>query len=270
MSKKYRHLQWLLCGAFVFGAFALPASATIYYVDDDAPGGIGTSWATAFNDFQDALNVVGAGDVVRVAGGRYVPSLRTMGTVDRSETFWLEDGVEYYGGYRGLAGGGDENDRDPVQWESILDGDRLDDDGPDFANRDDNCYHVVNATTAWSDTLLDGFTIRGGNANYNSGYPGYFQLGGGVKMFDSAGPPGSTIASSARTAPMRAEPSWQNRLTRSLRNAPSTTIARLTEGRSRSRTPRHRKSVIACSRITKPPVSARAAAPFSTYTRRRP
>ena len=48
------------------------AAGAVLYVDDDSPGGDGTSWATAFDYFQDALAVADANDEIRVAQGTYV------------------------------------------------------------------------------------------------------------------------------------------------------------------------------------------------------
>jgi hypothetical protein len=64
---------------------------------------------------------------------------------------------------------------------TILSGDLNGDDGPGFANNDENSYHVfyhadgaeLDATAA-----LNGFTVSGGNANHPTNRP--FQIGGGM------------------------------------------------------------------------------------------
>jgi hypothetical protein len=46
------------------------AGQTTYHVDDDAAGGDGLDWTTAFDDLQDALDVAVAGDEIRVGSPR--------------------------------------------------------------------------------------------------------------------------------------------------------------------------------------------------------
>jgi hypothetical protein len=55
--------------------------------------------------------------------------------------------------------------RDPNKYETILTGDLKGDDGPDFANNDENSYHVVTADEPVKSATLDSFTVTGGNAN---------------------------------------------------------------------------------------------------------
>ena len=69
---------------------ALPATADVLYVDADvAVPGDGSSWASAFDDLQDALAVAEAGDAIWVAEGIYLPT-RAPESV---EGFVLVDGV---------------------------------------------------------------------------------------------------------------------------------------------------------------------------------
>ena len=79
-------------------AMASPARAIDRFVDDDAPGGNGLNWETAFNDLQDALAVANVGDVIHVAQGTYKP---TAG-IDRNATFVLPNGVTIRGGFAGV------------------------------------------------------------------------------------------------------------------------------------------------------------------------
>ena len=66
-------------------------SVTIY-VDDDAGGGSGTSWANAFNNLQAAIGAAMSGDEIWVAKGVYKPG------TSRDDTFNLGTGVNLYGG----------------------------------------------------------------------------------------------------------------------------------------------------------------------------
>ena len=127
----------------------------VLYVDDSAPsGGNGLTWGTAFDHLQDALDAAtldpNTGEI-RVAGGAYVPTARTDPNDAQSTTFQLIDGVVVRGGYAGLTDPNNPDDRDVVSYASILDGQSY-------------SYHVVMDLGVLSGTVLDGFTITGGNA----------------------------------------------------------------------------------------------------------
>jgi len=110
---------------------------------------------------------------VWVAAGTYTPSANG----DRTTSFPLKVGVDIYGGFIGTET--DRNQRDPAANLTILSGDLLGNDGEDFANNGENSFHVV---TGASGALLDGFTIRGGNAN--GATPN--DEGGGMYIVDSS------------------------------------------------------------------------------------
>ena len=173
----------------------------VFFVDDDAPpGGDGSTWATAFISFQDALSEAQRGDEIRLAGGFYTPA--QVGGA-RSASFALISGVAIYGACAGLADPAHPDERDPVLYETILSGDLNRDDGPllleDYANcfsgynepleagceafdfdgdgdvdyielplfleannYSDNAYHVLTAASTEDDTLLDSVTITAG------------------------------------------------------------------------------------------------------------
>ncbi|MHC4676301.1 MAG: right-handed parallel beta-helix repeat-containing protein, partial [Planctomycetota bacterium] len=152
--------------SFVALSFFGTAQARITYVDADATGAdIGTSWADAYNYLQDALDAVGSDDEIRVAEGTYKPDQGDGITPgNREATFQLISGVVIKGGYPGF-GQPDPNGRDIELYETILSGDLLGDDGPDFANNGENSYHVVTGSGTDETAVLNGFTIAGGNAN---------------------------------------------------------------------------------------------------------
>jgi predicted outer membrane repeat protein len=133
----------------------------IYVKADAQPPYDGTSWQTAFNDLQDALSIAQANTEIWVAAGTYRPD---RGTGAREASFRLKNGVQLFGGFAGTETSLDQ--RDVNRNKTILSGDLKGDDGPNFANYEDNSYHVVLAdrTTA-SNTVLNGFVITGGNAN---------------------------------------------------------------------------------------------------------
>jgi hypothetical protein len=82
----------------------------------------------------------------------------------RTATFQLLDGVALMGGFAGL-GEPDPDARDIVLHETVLSGDLAGNDGPDFANNDENVYTVVTGSGTDGTAVLDGFTITAGNAN---------------------------------------------------------------------------------------------------------
>jgi len=166
-----------ILAAALVAASAGSALAVVRYVDDSAPpGGNGQSWGTAYNNLRTALTASAAGDEIRVAQGLYKP-----GTL-RTDTFTLKDGVSVRGGFAGL-GTLNPNARDPLAFPTILSGDLLGNDGPNFANMTDNAYVVVTApSTVSASTVLDGFTITGGNAD---GAFGTQDRGGGLAIAGS-------------------------------------------------------------------------------------
>jgi len=164
----------------------------ILFVDDDAPlVGDGTGWETAYRFIQDALSDASGGGIseIHIAQGTYKPDrdeANPGGTGNRESTFHLLNGVALMGGYAGL-GAKDPDARDIELFETILSGDLLGNDEPDFVNNDENSLHVTNGSNVDVTSLLEGFTITAGNAN---GHPGLNDRGGGFY----ASPTVATIA----------------------------------------------------------------------------
>jgi len=155
--------------------FLSPLFAATIHVDDSAPGGgDGSSWALAFDDLQDALDGAAPFVVIHVAQGVYRPSEQVDPADPRSVSFVMIADVAILGGFAGY-GAVDPDERDVAAYTSVLSGDLDGNDGPDFTNRSDNCYHVVfnNGNYLTSTAVLDGFTLSGGHADvavqYNSG-----------------------------------------------------------------------------------------------------
>ncbi len=115
----------------------------------------------------------------------------------RLATFELKDGVILKGGYAGF-GEPDPDARDIDVYKTILSGDMNGDDvGVNdpcdlltHSSRVDNCYHVVTAVDisyyGGPNTILDGFTITGGNADGQ--YPDW-ELGRGGGMYNKQSSP---------------------------------------------------------------------------------
>lgn len=141
--------------------------ANKYYVSTTGNNSDGSSWVNGYADLQTALGAAVEGDTIVVAKGTYIPDAS-----DRTVAFNMVAGVKVFGGF---AGNEDitlvtiEN-RDFEANETILSGDLLGNDGSLIIT--DNSYTVV-IFDAWDaamsiTTVLDGFTISGGNANGGS------------------------------------------------------------------------------------------------------
>jgi len=151
-----------LLGLF-FVCFHCKTLATVYYVNASNPTpGSGTTWATAFTDFNAALTAAtGVFDQIWVAKGTYYPTT----TTNRAATFTIAGGIPIYGGFNGTETA--YTQANPTANPTILSGDI-----GIPGNPTDNSYHVVTyyMPTAGSNLTMDGFTITGGYAD--QGYPG--------------------------------------------------------------------------------------------------
>ena len=141
---------------------------SILFVDAGGPGiNNGSSWAEAYHELRDAISIAQAYpeivEEIRVAQGVYKPA-GPFG--NRKATFQLMNGLPLYGGFP--SGGSVWEDRNPNAYKTILSGDLNGDDGPDFANNDENSLHVVTVSDTGDEVILDGFTITAGNADGSS------------------------------------------------------------------------------------------------------
>jgi predicted outer membrane repeat protein len=162
MKTKNPALNVLMIAVFLFlnlGVSSASASPTLAQTQSTIlfvkPGEEGDcySWDTAC-DLQDALALAEAGDQVWVAAGIYKPTTDS----DRTATFLLESGVAIYGGFTGTETALEERD-----WETNLT--TLSGDIGTEDNNSDNSFHVLTSSGLSDTTILDGFTISGGNAN---------------------------------------------------------------------------------------------------------
>ncbi len=155
---------------------------TVLYVDANATGPVhdGSSWYSAYTALQDGLAGARASDglttEIRVADSVYKPDQGANQVPgDREASFQLINSVAVRGGYAGC-GAPDPDERNITLHEAILSGDLNGDDGPRFANDNDNSYHVT-VTGTNGTGVLDGFTVTAGNA---SGWSGGGMLNYGV------------------------------------------------------------------------------------------
>lgn len=132
-----------------------------WYVKASATGSNdGSSWTNACTDLQTAMAAAQEGDEVWVAAGVYRP---TAGT-DRAESFEPASGVKLYGGFAGT-----ENLLSERDWKAnptVLSGDI-----GTAGDSADNSYNVVYLEEPDTNTVVDGFTVRDGNADYSSPAP---------------------------------------------------------------------------------------------------
>ena len=94
----------------------------------------------------------------------------------------IDKAITILGGFAGgdseLFPGGEslEKDRNPFGFPAVLSGDLNGDDGDDFANMEENLYHVLSVTN--DGAVIDGLTISGGNADGSGGNAN----GGGISL----------------------------------------------------------------------------------------
>lgn len=151
-----KRVLFFTVAAFFFSLTEVDAQV---YVNVNAPaGGNGSSWSSAFRDFQSGANAASAGEQVWVAKGTYQPAA--------GQFFSMKEGVEIYGGFSGT-----ETALNQRNWKTnvtILHGN-----GNSVIRNDQNGL----TNTA----ILDGFTISDGIAQSETTVnDGQVALGGGM------------------------------------------------------------------------------------------
>ena len=137
---------------------SLSLQSQTIYIKPNATGN-GSSWANARSDLRQAMQTAGFGTQIWVAQGSYfTTTCSNCSTADRQLSFEIPDGVAVYGGFKGT-----ETSLSQRNWESnktILSGD-IDSNGQ-AANNTFNIIYLRNVSIL---TVIDGFTITGGNAD---------------------------------------------------------------------------------------------------------
>jgi Right handed beta helix region len=154
-------------GAYEYNNTCPIFTSNIAYVNFAATGlNNGTSWANAFTDLESALNASRICGVTQiwVAKGTYKPTkdpfVNPNPTDPRDKTFYLYEGVAIYGGFAGTETAINQRIASNV---TILSGDI-----GNVGDRTDNCYHVIISVNDANTTILDGLSIKYGNANGSS------------------------------------------------------------------------------------------------------
>jgi predicted outer membrane repeat protein len=154
----------LKCYLFIacFFGSAIAATAQPIRVKSNATGANnGTSWADAYTSLTSALDAAPAGAEIWVSAGTYLPTPNANLALS---TFSMTKDLKLYGGFAGTETM--LSQRNPVTNLTTLSGDHLGNDiSNDFTtNRTDNAFHVVSVAVLGFTPVIDGFTIKGGNA----------------------------------------------------------------------------------------------------------
>ena len=157
------------------------------YVNLNATAGNldGTSWTDAYTNIQEAIDNTNAGSEIWVAQGTYQPTTSNANT--RSSTYKIDKILLLYGGFQGNETL--RSQRDAAIYTTILSGDLNGDDNANISHqestRSDNAFHIISLKGDFNaGTIIDGFTITGGNAdgytNHVAGTAGYDEKSGAV------------------------------------------------------------------------------------------
>lgn len=159
------------------------ACGDIIYVKHDAQGFLndGSSWTNAYVDLQSALDEAESCPDIQeiwVSEGTYLPTVDIGGGTGsgiQNLVFNIDFDIKIYGGFCGWES--DLNERVKYLCSTILSGDHNEDDvlvnnkndaNFPFSNGADNSYNVIRMKNLTNLTIIDGFTISGGNAFHPS------------------------------------------------------------------------------------------------------
>jgi hypothetical protein len=161
----------------IIGASPVSTAYTRLYVNNKVvSSGDGYSWTEAFKTLQEALDITthscAQATEIWVAAGVYKPTaIAGNGNTDRDKAFVLTSGIKIYGSFAGTETSLEERDLLNQANRSILSGDFNDNDVVtgsaetlSITGNEENASRVVISVGNNANTLLDGFTIQGGNA----------------------------------------------------------------------------------------------------------
>jgi predicted outer membrane repeat protein len=133
------------------GAYEL---SRILYVNNQPTKNLKGLWSNSFTELQDAIDAANGGTEIWVAEGVYDETRNSQFEGEDTHSLVMRNQVHLYGGFRGTETA--RNQRDWVSNPTIIDGAKQ----KGFIRSD----HVVIGAGR---STLDGFTVRGGNANGN-------------------------------------------------------------------------------------------------------
>lgn len=166
------------CSFTISATTLLPTKGTIFVKQNSSGLADGSSWLNATDDLQSAIDCSGV-QQVWVAQGTYRPTkLMTVNSVFSSDprlaSFILVENVDIIGGFEGSETSTESRQVEDINadgaiasWEfkypTVLDGDL-----GTLGDKTDNSYHVIfQPTQFYSETSIDGFTVRNGFAGGN-------------------------------------------------------------------------------------------------------
>lgn len=171
---------WYVNNQSTCGGSITQSSCPTAYI---CPSGCGLTWATALPNLHCALTAALPGDEIWVAASPnpYIPilyqnCLATSAALVEYARFNLKDGVAVYGGFKG-----NEtllSQRDWIQNETIISGDR-----GVVGDPTDNINNVIGAHFTGPGTIIDGFTVTGGDGS--SGVNFSYNGGAGMSVSDA-------------------------------------------------------------------------------------
>lgn len=151
------------------------SAARLYVNGNVAASGDGTSWEQAFKTLEEAFEHMehrcSAAEKIWVAAGVYKPNkIAGNGTTDRDKAFLPPSHIKIYGSFAGTETSLEQRDLSNPANRSILSGDFNDNDVVtgsgetlSISGNEENASRVV-ILMHTTNTVLDGFTIKGGNA----------------------------------------------------------------------------------------------------------
>jgi cysteine-rich repeat protein/predicted outer membrane repeat protein len=131
----------------------------VWRVDAEATGVTGAAWGDALGSLQETLGLAQSGDEIWLKAGTYYPDVGPgIADDDTAASFHLIEGTRILGGFSGIEEEADE--RDPAVHASILSGQIF----SAMVNATQS-VHVVSAGAVSASTLVDGVTVKDGNAS---------------------------------------------------------------------------------------------------------
>ena len=164
-----RKINTLVLFLLLVGTTVVNAQIFVSQLTADTATHDGTSWATAFDKLEDAIDAASVGDEIWVGFGEYAPPVEIVpngATMDTTNTFFIDKDLKLYGGFVGVSETSIDQ-RNPLFNPTILNADILDNDIINRTDtlREDNGHHVLYLAENTTDqTLIDGFVIWRGHA----------------------------------------------------------------------------------------------------------